>query len=167
MDPGTIAVISAIGTIVGVASSVMGLFDSTAGKEASLRKQQLDLMAQDRELERQRSQSRLEREARAKRAAIVNAGGARGAGTSSAVQGAVEGISSAQQREQSYLDQKAALAQSGDVITRSQIELDAANKRSNEITKSVGGIVSGTADLAGNPIFTDLFSSSSSLPQGF
>ena|SRR3990167_8639544 len=161
MDPGTIAIIGAIGSIVSVASSVMGLFDSTAGKEADLRRQQLDVMAQDRALEQQRNQARLEREARAKRAAIVNRAGDQGAiGYSGAIAAQI-GITSAQQREQSYLDQKAALAAQGDVITQSQISLDASNKRSNEITKSVSGIVSGSSDfLKYGSGFTDIFSSS-------
>jgi hypothetical protein len=159
----TMAILSYIAIAASVASAAMKLMDSPSGKEADMRKEQLDIMAQDRELEKQRNQARLEREARAKRAAIVNNSGAKGAGNSSAAQGAIMGISAAQQREQNYLDQKSALAAQSDAVTRSQIDLDASNKRSNEITDSLGTLAEGGMKLGG---LTDIFSTQTFGPYG-
>ena len=138
---------------------------SAAKKQEKARKEQLELMAQERALENARMTAQLQRTARSNKAKIVNSSGARGLGDYSGAAGAELAIDSAQRREESYLSSQAALAASSDAITRAQFGLSSDISQQNAFSSGIGGAISGVDKFAGNfPALSDLFSGGSSAP---
>ncbi len=127
----TIALIATIAVSV-----VKGVQESrAASKAADVRNERLNLERQQQEASRAREVAQLKKSARIRSAAAINRGTQQLGGTGgSTLQGAEQAIASSLAGELGFSAQSAALARSGDEISRKQIRLDASRRKQAAIT---------------------------------
>lgn len=144
--PHVVAAAAVIGTIAGVASGIHQI--SVAKKNAKLQKKRLALEQNERDAAAQRERVRLAREARIKRASVLNSAINQGAGGSSAAAGISTSIQSSLSREQGYVDMQAMLANEASKISSKQIELDKDSAVFSGVTRAVTSITKGVGTFA-------------------
>lgn len=147
--------IETVAAVVGVVSTVASTVGSisSAGKTASAQKRRLKLQEQQQRLEANREKSRIHRENRLRRAAIVNNATIQGAGASSAAAGAVQGSISTTRADTGYVNVNQLLATKSNEITREQINLNRQNTVFDSITSGVTGTLRNASQIDFDSIF--------------
>lgn len=154
MISGTVAAIfSVVSAVATVASGIVSFIQQSAAadRQERLRKEELAAQAAGRDLQRRRELARLERDARARRAQLVNTLASRQqtTGTASAAERGAAAIEAARRREAGFIDAQEQINEQIDDITRRSIEADASIARQNALTTGFNTVVGGITDLAG------------------
>ncbi len=141
-----------IGTIVTIIIAVAGIAlqaqaasdaKGQAKKRQSIEQERLAIQIQERDTRRLNELANLRRQARLKRASILNQAAAQNVRFTTPVGGALNAIRQNLLKEQTFSDQTNALAQRGDAVTLTQIALETTAAFSRANAQLFSGIVQG------------------------
>jgi hypothetical protein len=145
-----VQVVSAVASVVSIGLSVTSAADQKdqAKQQEQARKDQLALEAQRRELQEKQQRALLERQARAKRASIINNAASSNVQYTSSFDSALEASRSNLAREMQFVDATSNLAEQSDQNTLRQIALDSSRQQSAALYSGLFGAMKGIGSFA-------------------
>ncbi len=143
-------IITVIIAVAGIALQAQAASDAKgqAKKRQGIEQERLAIQVQERDLRRANELALLRRQARLKRASVLNQAAAQNVRFTTPTSGALNAIRQNLVREQTFSDQTANLARQGDAVTLTQIALETTAAFSRANAQLFSGIVQGIGTAA-------------------